>query len=65
MNLASEKSELIKRINSLENPFVIAEFNKISKREHFDFEKDWERGIPGEEMKKRSTDFLKTLPWKK
>lgn len=65
MNLASEKSELIKWINSLENPSIIAELNKIRKREHFDFEKEQERGISGEEMKKRTTDFLKTLPWKK
>jgi len=65
MNLSSEKSELIKWINSLENPFIIAELNKIRKRENFDFEKEWERGISGEEIKKRSTDFLQTLPWKK
>ncbi|WP_294321833.1 hypothetical protein [uncultured Chryseobacterium sp.] len=49
MNLAAEKSELIKWINSLENPFIIAELNKIRKRENFKFEKEWERG--GQERK--------------
>lgn len=65
MNLSSEKSELIKWITSLENPFIIAELNKIRKRENFDFEKEWERGISVSEARKKSTDFVKSLPWKK
>ncbi|AZA86524.1 hypothetical protein EG349_06845 [Chryseobacterium shandongense] len=65
MNLATEKNEIIKWINSLENPFIIAEINKIRKRENFDFEKEWERGISGETLKNGTKDFLKTLPWKK
>ncbi len=59
MNLAAEKRELIKWINSLENPFIIAELNKIRKRENFKFEKEWERGGPGEEIKKIPQIFLK------
>ncbi|WP_294311408.1 hypothetical protein [uncultured Chryseobacterium sp.] len=59
MNLAAEKRELIKWINSLENPFIIAELNKIRKRENFKFEKEWERGAR-RGNKKNTTDFLKT-----
>ncbi len=65
MNLAAEKNEIIKWINSLENPVLIAEIKKIKNRENFDFEKEWERSISGEKLKKKTKDFLKTLPWKK
>lgn len=36
MNIASEKNELIKWVNSIENSFIIEELNKIRKRENFD-----------------------------
>ncbi len=65
MNLASEKNEIIKWIHSLENPAVVEEINKIRNRNSFDFEKEWERGIPLEELRKRTKDYLKSLPWKK
>lgn len=65
MNLASEKNELIKWIHTVENPAVIDELKKIRGKNAFDFEKEWERGISGEELKKRTKEFLKTLPWKK
>jgi len=65
MSLASEKSEIIKWIHTLENPAVIDELKKIRNKNSFDFEKEWERGISGEELKKRTKEFLKTLPWKK
>ena len=64
MNLAAEKNEIIKWINSLENPAIIEEINKIRKRKDFDFEKEWQRGITGEELKKRAKEYLKNLPWK-
>lgn len=62
MNISAEKNEIIKWINSLENPEIIEEINKIRKRKSFDFEKEWERGIPIEELRKRTKDFIKTLP---
>lgn len=65
MNLASEKSEIIKWVNSLENPAVIAEINRIRNRKSFDFEKEWERGISVSEARKKTSDFIKTLNWKK
>ncbi|WP_326984770.1 hypothetical protein VUJ46_09645 [Chryseobacterium sp. MYb264] len=64
MNISAEKNEIIKWIYSLENPEIIEEINKIRKRKSFDFEKEWERGIPVEELRKRTKDFIKTLPWK-
>lgn len=65
MNLSAEKTEIIKWIQSLENPALIEEINKIRKRKTFDFEKEWERGISVEELRARTRDFIKALPWKK
>ena len=65
MNISAEKNEIIKWINSLENPAIIEEINKIRKRKSFDFEKEWERGISGDELKKRTKEYIKSLPWKK
>lgn len=65
MNLAAEKNEIIKWVQSLENPVLIEEINKIRNKKSFDFEKEWERGISGDELKTKTKDFLKSLPWKK
>lgn len=55
MNISAEKNEIIKKwINSLENPEIIEETNKIRLRKFFDFEKEWQRGISGDEFKKRT-----------
>lgn len=65
MNLATEKSEIIKWIHTIENPFIIEQINKIRKKEQFDFEKEWEQGISIEEARKKTSEFIKNLPWKK
>jgi len=65
MNLSAEKNEIIKWVQSLDNPVLIEEINKIRNKKSFDFEKEWERGISGDELKKRTKDFLRSLPWKK
>ena len=59
MNISAEKQEIIKWIQSLENPILIEQINKIRKKKPFDFDKEWERSISGEELKKRSKDYLK------
>lgn len=65
MNLSAEKNEIIKWVQSLENPVLIEEINKIRKRKSFDFEKEWNEGISGDQLKTRTKEFLKSLPWKK
>lgn len=67
MDITVEKAEIIKWINSLENPFVIEQIKRIKKRETetFDFEKEWENGISVEEARKKTADFVKSLPWKR
>lgn len=58
MNISAEKNEIIKWINSLENPEIIEETNKIRLRKSFDFEKEWQRGISGGEFKKKNQNKL-------
>ena len=65
MNLAYEKNEIIKWIHSLENPAVIEEINKIRNRKSFDFEKEWREGITVSEARKKTSEFIKSLNWKK
>lgn len=67
MDIAVEKKELIKWINSLDNPVVIQQIKNIQKgnTESFDFEKEWAKGITIDEARKKTSDFIKSLPWKK
>ncbi len=67
MDIAVEKKEIIKWINSIENPVILEQIKNIKKRDSvpFDFEKEWESGITIEEARKKTSDFIKSLPWKK
>lgn len=40
MDLATKKKEIIKWINSVENPFIIEQIDQIEERKTFDFEKE-------------------------
>lgn len=65
MNLAEQKIELIKWINYIEDPKIIKEVEAIKIKETFDFEKEWERSLSGNELRERTKNHLKSLPWKK
>jgi hypothetical protein len=65
MNGTLQKAELIKWINSIEDPSVLNEIEAIKSKEKFDFEKQWARGISINEARKKSKEFIKSLPWKK
>ena len=65
MDISAEKNEIIKWVNSLENPVIIDEINKIRKKSTFDFEKEWEEGITISEARKKTSEFIKSLDWKK
>jgi hypothetical protein len=65
MNLATQKSELIKWINSIEDVTVLKKLEAIKTEQSFDFEKEWEKGISVEEARKKSKEFIQSLPWKK
>jgi hypothetical protein len=65
MNLTTQKSELIKWINSIEDVAILEKLEVIKSETSFDFEKEWARGISVEDARKKSKEFIKTLPWKK
>ncbi len=65
MSLASEKSEIIKWIHTVESPAVIDELKKVKNKNSFDFEKEWKEGITISEARKKTSDFIKSLDWKK
>jgi hypothetical protein len=65
MNLTTQKSELIKWINSIEDVSILKKLEVIKSETTFDFEKEWARGISVEDARKKSKEFIKTLPWKK
>lgn len=67
MNIAVEKKEIIKWINSLKNPAVIEQIKRIKNKESdsFDFDKEWDKGVSINEAREKTADFIKSLPWKK
>ncbi len=67
MDIVAEKKEIIRLLNSLENPVVIEQIKRIKERDtrSFDFEKEWADGITSDELRKSTKEFLASLPWKK
>lgn len=65
MNIATQKENLIKWIQTLEDSTVLKKLESIKSEETFDFEKEWARSISGDELRERTKKHLKTLPWKK
>jgi hypothetical protein len=65
MNIATQKDNLIKWIQTIEDSKILNKIESIKSEETFDFEKEWARGISVEEARKKSKEFIKSLPWKK
>lgn len=65
MNLTTQKSELIKWINSIEDVTILNKIENIKSETTFDFEKEWARGVSIEDARKKSNEFITSLPWKK
>lgn len=65
MNIATQKDNLIKWIQTIEDSKILNKIESIKSEETFDFEKEWARSISVEESRKKSKEFIKSLPWKK
>ncbi|WP_396165340.1 hypothetical protein [Flavobacterium sp.] len=65
MDLATQKKDLIKWIHSIEDSNVLKKLESIKSEETFDFDKEWERSISGDELRERTKKHLNSLPWKK
>ncbi len=60
-----QKKELIEWISTIEDTEILKKQTNIKKQVTFNFEEEFEKGISGEELKKRTFEFLRTLSWKK
>lgn len=66
MTVKSKKTALVQWISSTEDNDLIEQLEAFRKHhESFNFQKELDIAITPEELKKRTTAFLRTLEWKK
>lgn len=65
METTISKKELIDWISNLEDEKMLLELAVIKRKATFNFDEEFKKGITGEELKKRLSERLRTLPWKK
>ena len=65
MEIVTQKKEIIDWILSIEDQAVLNEIEILKNQTNFNFDEEFKKGISGEELKKRTTEFIKSLPWKK
>ncbi len=65
MDLATQKNDLIKWIHTIEDATILNKLESIKLEETFDFDREWERSISGDELRERTKKHLMSLPWKK
>lgn len=66
METSVQKKEIIDWILSLENKEVLNDVYELKKQKtSFNFEAEFAKGITSDELKAKTTEFLRSLPWKK
>ena len=66
MEILAQKKELVDWILKLENKEILNDIYNLKKQNTtFNFEEDFANGITSDELKAKTTEFLRTLPWKK
>ncbi|MDR2205097.1 MAG: hypothetical protein LBE36_02910 [Flavobacteriaceae bacterium] len=65
MNITAHKKNIIQWVNTINDPNVLEQLELFRKEKPFDFDKEIKDAISGEELKRRTTEFLKSLTWKK
>jgi hypothetical protein len=65
METTTSKQELIDWISNLEDENMLLELSVIKRKATFNFDEEFKKGITGEELKKRLSERLLALPWKK
>ena len=64
MEIATQKKEITEWILCIDDQEILNKIESLKPRKKFDFEEEFKKGISGEELKNRTTAFLKTIPWK-
>ena len=62
MNIATQKDNLIKWIKTIEEAKILNKLESIKAEETFDFEKEWSRSISIKAARKKSNEFIQSLP---
>ena len=65
METTTAKKDIIEWISTLEDEKLLMEIANMKRNATFNFEEEFKKGITGEELKKRLSERLRTLPWKK
>lgn len=65
MNIANQKSEIIKWILSIEDQKIIEQLDDFRKQKKINFKDEFKNAITSEDLKKRTTQFLSGLVWEK
>lgn len=65
METLTKNQELVDWLSKVKDEDILNEIKNIKHKATFNFDEAFAKGITGEELKKRTTAFLKTLPWKK
>ena len=63
--IISQKQELIDWISSIEDISMIENLTEMKRRATFNFDEEFNKGITGEELKRRLRKHISELPWKK
>ena len=61
----TQKQELIDWISTIEDVEVIKELMNLKKNATFNFDEEFKKGISANEFRERTTEYIKSLPWKK
>jgi len=65
METLTHKKELIDWIASIEDEAILNEIEIIKRKATFNFDEEFKKGISGEELKRRISKHISSLPWKK
>ena len=63
--ITSQKQELINWIQTIDDTELLNELINLKQSAVFDFDKEFEKAISGEELKIRVSKQISSLPWKK
>ncbi len=63
--LAEKKKKITDWVNNLEDNQLVEKLNDLMKHEKkIAFEKEFEKGITGDELRKNLHEYIESLPWK-
>ena len=66
MNPNIQKKEIIDWISALDNQDILQEVYQLKTQlEPFDFDTEFANGLTTDQFRQKTTEFLKSLPWKK